>query len=115
HHGQPRCARADSADGDLNAADVRHGETGKTIRVGTRGRGGKTIFALDVTVPDNPKLLWEKTGSDSQVGSLLGNALGRPIIAKVADGDWRVFLGNGPNSSSDASALIMLEIGRAHV
>ncbi|KAF1703644.1 pilus assembly protein [Pseudoxanthomonas suwonensis] len=106
----PEYDHAYSVDGELTVADVKDGETWKTILVGTMGRGGKTIFALDVTDPDNPKLLWEKTGSDSQVGFLLGNALGRPIIAKVADGDWRVFLGNGPNSTSDASALIMLDV-----
>src|SRR5690606_6348627 len=51
-----------------------------------------------------------KTSADPVVGSLLGNALGRPIIARVSDGDWRVFLGNGPNSSTGSSALIALDV-----
>ena len=104
----PEYDHAYSVDGELTVADVKHNGTWKTILVGTMGRGGKSIFALDVTDPASPSLLWEKTASDPAIGSLLGNALGRPIIAKVADNDWRVFIGNGPNSSSGESVLIML-------
>ncbi|WP_024869837.1 pilus assembly protein [Pseudoxanthomonas suwonensis] len=106
----PEYDHAYSVDGEITVADVKDGNTWKTVLVGTMGRGGKTIFALDVTNPASPALLWEKTASDAAVGSYLGNALGRPIIAKVADGDWRVFLGNGPNSTSGQSALIMLDV-----
>ena len=106
----PEYDHAYSVDGEITVADVKDGNTWRTVLVGTMGRGGKTVFALDVTSPDDPKLLWEKTAGDADVGAMLGNALSRPIIAKVADGDWRVFLGNGPNSTSDASALIMLDV-----
>jgi type IV pilus assembly protein PilY1 len=99
----PEYDHAYSVDGEITVADVQDGSTWKTVLVGTMGRGGKTVFALDVTDPDAPVLLWEKTGG------LLGNSLGRPIIAKVADDDWRVFLGNGPNSASGTSALVMLD------
>lgn len=106
----PEYDHAYSVDGEITVADVKDGSTWKTILVGTMGRGGKTVYALDVTDPDAPVLLWEKnTGNGGSVAGLLGNALGRPIIAKVGDGDWRVFLGNGPNSTSGASALIMLD------
>lgn len=105
----PDYDHAYSVDGEITVADVKDGSTWKTVLVGTMGRGGKSIFALDVTDPDDPELLWEKTASDGTVGAMLGNSLGRPIIAQVADGDWRVFLGNGPNSSNGTSALIMLD------
>lgn len=106
----PEYDHAYSVDGELTVADVKDGSTWKTVLVGTMGRGGKTVFALDVTNPASPTLLWEKTASDAAVGSLLGNSLGRPIIAKVATGDWRVFLGNGPNSSAGTSVLIALDV-----
>lgn len=106
----PEYDHAYSVDGELTVADVKDGTTWKTVLVGTMGRGGKTVFALDVTNPASPVLLWEKTSADAAIGTLLGNALGRPIIAKVADGDWRVFLGNGPNSSAESSALIALDV-----
>ncbi len=105
----PQYDHAYSVDGEITVADIKDGTTWRTVLVGTMGRGGKSIFALDVTNPDAPSLLWEKTVSDAAVGTYLGNALGRPIIAKVADGDWRVFLGNGPNSTSDSAVLIMLD------
>jgi type IV pilus assembly protein PilY1 len=105
----PEYDHAYSVDGEITVADVNDGGTWKTVLVGTMGRGGRSVFALDVTDPDSPVLLWEKTAADGTVGAMLGNSLGRPIIAKVADGDWRVFLGNGPNSSNGTSALIMLD------
>src|SRR5690606_19234758 len=84
-------------DGETAAADIYDTSTGdwKTVLVGSLGRGGPGIFALDVTNPAAPELLWEKSGSDIPV---LGKNIGRPVIAQVASGDWRVFLGNGPDS-----------------
>lgn len=94
-----------SVDGDLTVADAYIDGAWKTILVGTMGRGGKNVFALDVTDPANPTLLWEKNGTDP-----LGNNLGQPVIAQVADGDWRVLLGNGPNSSSGHAQLVMISL-----
>ncbi len=65
-------------DGDLAVADV-YDTTGsgawKTVLVGTLGRGGPGVFALDVTDPTNVKFLWEKKGSDI---AALGKNMGRP-------------------------------------
>lgn len=93
-----------TVDGYLTAADVYVGGAWKTILVGTMGRGGNGVFAIDVTRPGSPKLLWE--ADDAR----LGNSLGQPIIAQVADGDWRVLMGNGPNSSSGRAQLVMIGI-----
>src|SRR5690606_6805670 len=105
----PAYDHAYSVDGEITVADVKISGAWKTVLVGTMGRGGKSIFDLAVTDPTSPVLLGEKTASADAVGELLGHALGRPIIAKVADDDWRVFLGNGPNSSTGTAALIMLD------
>lgn len=94
-------------DGELTVADVYLSGAWKTILVGTQGRGGTGVFALDVTDPADIKFLWEKTSSDS---TALGNNLGKPIIAQVASGDWRVILGNGPNSTGDKAQLIMIKL-----
>lgn len=69
------------------------------------------MFALDVTDPDNIAVLWDKTGSTllSDIPAL-GNNLGKPVIAQVAANDWRVVLGNGPNSLTGAGALIMVQM-----
>lgn len=105
----PEYDHAYSVDGEMTVADVKDGTTWKTILVGTMGRGGTTVFAMDVTNPESPSLLWEKRKDASTVGQMLGNSLGRPIVAQVASGDWRVFLGNGPNSTNGTSALVILD------
>lgn len=95
-------------DGDMTVADVYHATSGwRTILVGTLGRGGRAMFALDVTEPNDIKFLWEKNASDIPG---MGNILGKPIIAQVADGDWQVFVGNGPNGAGGESRLLMLDV-----
>jgi len=94
-------------DGELTVADAYIDGAWKTILVGTQGRGGTGIFALDVTDPTNITFLWEKSASDN---SALGNNLGKPIIAQVGTGDWRVIIGNGPNSSGDKAQLILFNL-----
>ncbi len=98
-----------SVDGEITVADIYDvGATAwKTILVGTLGRGGRGVFALDVTNPSSVQLLWEK---DSTSIPALGNNLGKPIIAQVADGEWRVLMGNGPNSAGDDARLISIDV-----
>ena len=94
-------------DGQLTAADVFINDTWRTILVGTMGRGGRSVFALDVTDPLDVKFLWERTGDDIPD---LGNSFTKPIVAQVANGDWRVMIGNGPNGNGDEASLIMIKI-----
>lgn len=96
-------------DGELTVADIFDTTAlrWRTILVGTMGRGGRAVYALDVTDPSSVEFLWERNGDDV---SALGNALGKPIIAQVGNGDWKVFLGNGPNSDAGESALISFDV-----
>lgn len=94
-------------DGKLTVADAYITNGWKTVLVGTLGAGGRGVFALDVSDPANVKFLWEKSAADIPA---LGNVLSKPVIAQVADGDWRVLLGNGPNGSGDSSQLIMISL-----
>lgn len=98
-------------DGELTVADVYLSGSWKTILVGTMGRGTPGVFALDVTDPNTPRFLWEVNGSD--VGAL-GNNIGKPIIAQVANGQWRVLLGNGPNGTGNTAQLIMLDVANGN-
>ena len=98
-----------SVDGLLTAADVYISGSWKTILVGTMGRGGRSVFALDVTDPASPDLLWEVEHA------ALGNVLGQPIVAQVADGDWRVLVGNGPNSTTGYAQLVMINVSNGSV
>lgn len=96
-------------DGELTVADVYSSRLGgwRSILVGSMGRGGRAVFALDVTDPEQISLLWEK---DAKAIPALGNVLGKPIIAQVADGDWRVLLGNGPNGATGTARLIAIAV-----
>jgi len=97
-------------DGDPVVADVFDTNLNRwrTILVGTMGRGGRSVFALDITNPANVEFLWER--SEAEIPAL-GNALNRPIIGQVADGDWRVFLGNGINGSGSAELVMIRAVG----
>jgi type IV pilus assembly protein PilY1 len=94
-------------DGDTAVADVYIGGSWKTVLIGTMGRGGAGIFALNVTNPNSPSLLWEKSASDIPS---LGRNIGQPVIAQIADGDWRVILGNGLENATGDADLISIRI-----
>ncbi|NIJ73000.1 pilus assembly protein [Xanthomonas sp. F4] len=92
-------------DGEITVSDVYSGGSWRSVLIGTMGRGGKGMFALDVTDPNNITLLWDKTSTDI---AGLGNNLGKPIIGQLANGQWYAMLGNGPNSSGDSADLILV-------
>lgn len=98
-----------TVDGAMTAADWYDGSRWRTAVVGTMGRGGKTIFALDVTNPASPTLMWEISNA------ALGNNLGQPIVSQVASGDWRVVLGNGPNSADGIAKLVTINLANGNV
>ncbi len=73
--------------------------TWKTILVSGLGQGGRGYFALDVTDPSKPSLLWE---INSSTISDLGYSYGKPVVTKLADsaGTWVVLLTSGYNNTS---------------
>ena len=88
----------------------------KNILVGTLGRGGKGLYALDVTAPGSftgANVKWERNSTSATPGSdNMGLVLGKPVLAKVRTGSSTsaVVLGNGINSGSDKAALIVLNM-----
>lgn len=69
----------------------------KTILVGGLNGGGRGYYALDITVPSAPVLLWEfTTANDSD----LGYSFGLPIITRKTDGTWVVLVTSGYNNTS---------------
>lgn len=69
----------------------------RTILVGGLNGGGRGYYALDITDPNAPSLLWEFTpANDSNVGYSFGN----PVITKKADGTWVVLVTSGYNNTS---------------
>ena len=70
----------------------------KTILIGALNGGGKGYYALDITSPNSPSLLWEfNTDSD------LGYSFGKPIVTKKQDGTWVAILTSGYNNSTGSN------------
>ncbi|MEQ1598932.1 MAG: PilC/PilY family type IV pilus protein [Methylotenera sp.] len=81
-------------------SDVTIGGVWKTILVGGLNGGGRGYYALDITDPADPKLLWEFT-PNSTGGENLGYTYGNPVITKKANGDWVVLVTSGYNNIPD--------------
>lgn len=96
-------------DGEITIADVYTASTGwRSILIGTLGRSThKAVYALDVTNPGSVQFLWEKSASDI---AGLGQVLGKPMIVKVGNNNWKVLIGNGMNSPSGTAQLLMIDI-----
>ena len=72
----------------------------KTILIGGLNGGGRGYYALDVTDPSAPSLLWEFTNAND---ADLGYTYGNPIVTKRADGTWVVIFTSGYNNASGVS------------
>lgn len=72
----------------------------KTVLVGGLGAGGRGYYALDITNPDLPQVLWEFTNDSLGGNSNLGLGFGNPVITKRANGTWVVAFTSGYNNVS---------------
>lgn len=104
-------------DGSIVTQDRNMGHgADKTLLVGTLGRGGKGIYALDLSkaTASSPSGihtnvgLWDWNHQDLMVfggGINMGYTFGRPVIAKVkqpaGSSMWMTIVGNGYDSSAD--------------
>jgi type IV pilus assembly protein PilY1 len=83
-------------DGTITVGDAWNGSSWRTVLIAGLGAGGKGYFALDITDPANPSVLWEYTNAD------LGYSFGNPILTKRAsDGTWVVLFASGYQKNDD--------------
>ncbi len=92
----------------------------RTVVVSSLGAGGRSVFAIDATDPNNlgaASVLWEL--DEQSLGShyaSLGHVLGPAIIARVKDdtrpsgGRWVAVFGNGPESDNHRAALFVVDL-----
>jgi type IV pilus assembly protein PilY1 len=91
--------------GDPTVSDVcisscaTAGAVWRTVLVAGLSGGGRGYYALDVTSPSSPTLLWEYT---SQNNANLGYTFGAPVITKLNDvnGTWVALLTSGYNNGT---------------
>lgn len=110
-------------DGDV-VVSPKAAETGsKNFLFAALGRGGKGLFSLDVTNPSAfgaSDFLWEYTPTGDSSATTdgvmdtttnaatdldLGYMLGRPVYARMNNGQGAVIVGNGYNSTSGKAVL----------
>lgn len=100
-------------DGSPSYGDIKTGGNWKSIVVGGFNAGGKGYYALDVTNPASPTLLWEFTmgtlssaATDSKDPDL-GLTYGDPYITKRADGTWVVVFASGYNNTGNGYLYVL--------
>lgn len=108
-------------DGDMNVMHMTSGTTRNSYLFALLGRGGKGLFALDVSAPSNfsaANFLWEYTPEAAlTVGTLksdtdpdLGLMLGRSVAVPMNNGQMGLLVGNGYNSTDGKAVLYVFVI-----
>jgi type IV pilus assembly protein PilY1 len=93
----------------------------RTVLIGGMGNGGKGIFALDVTEPDNisesdqearDTVLWEFSSDNIAAADQddFGYLNGQPEIVMMNNGKWAAVFGNGYNSDAEKAKLFIVYI-----
>ena len=106
-------ARPNTADIDFNRTNGNRtgGPDWRTIVVGGLGKGGKSIYALDLTSANTvtteaeaaARVMWEYTEAD------MGFTFGTPVITKTAQYGWVVIVGSGLNNPSGKGFFSILD------
>lgn len=91
------------ANGSPIISDIYTGGAWKTILVAGLNGGGRGYYALDITNPAAPSLLWEFTPAND---ADLGFTYGKPVITKKSDGTWVVLVTSGYNNIPDVSPRV---------
>lgn len=63
---------------------VTYSRPSKTYLYASMRRGGRVIYALDVSEPDNPKFLWRIAGGEGDDFDKLGYTWSEPKVARIA-------------------------------
>lgn len=108
-------------DGPLSVSDAHFGGAWKTVLVGTAGAGGRSVYALDVSVGSQAVPLWElndELPGMARITDNLGHVLGKPVIVPVAENGgatvkWKAIFGNGYGSKSGKAVLFVVDIDGA--
>lgn len=105
-------------DGSPNVSDVKINGVWKTILVGGLNGGGKSYYALDITNPASPQLLWEyfETNTAAALSSAipaaskdpdLGYTYGNPLVVKRSNGSWVVVFASGYNNTGNGYLYVL--------
>ncbi|OOG53504.1 hypothetical protein B0E49_10790 [Polaromonas sp. C04] len=96
-------------DGSPQVADVQFSDGWHTILLGGLANGGRGYYALDVTTPAAPTVLWEFTNDTTKASPYisdtdLGYSYGPPVVTKLSDGTWVALVTSGYNNVTDPTS-----------
>ncbi|WP_454831865.1 pilus assembly protein [Pseudoxanthomonas wuyuanensis] len=105
-------------DGPITVSDAYWGGSWKTALVGTAGAGGRSVFALNVSIPGSfgsGNVLWELSDqvNVATVRDNIGHVLGKPIVVPIKVGStvsWKAIFGNGYGSANGRAALFVVDM-----
>ncbi|WP_449467198.1 pilus assembly protein [Stenotrophomonas humi] len=104
-------------DGSIDVISRANQGNGKNILVGALGRGGRGVFALDVTTPDTMStsdVLWDGTFQTPESGTDpdadMGYVLGAVRIRNGNDGKTYALVPNGIDSPNGSAVLYAYEL-----
>src|SRR3546814_1607215 len=101
-------------DGQIEVTSRAMQGNNRNILVGALGRGGRGVFALDVTDPDSMgtgDVLWDNTTQDSTADPNMGYVLGAVRIRKGNGDKTYVLVPNGIDSPNHSATLLVYELG----
>ena len=95
-------------DGTATLHEVCEGDDAKTYIVGTTGRGGSSIYVIDVTEPNNFKAITEinSTNEKGEIGILVS----APIVVNDGTGKSVLVFSSGYNNKSDKGYLYFYDL-----
>ncbi|RLK48630.1 type IV pilus assembly protein PilY1 [Alkalispirillum mobile] len=97
-------------DGQQTIAHAQIDGDWRTVLIGTLGAGGKGVYALDVTDPDDfsaDNVLWELGPDDLDS---IGHVYGEPMVMPDSGENWFVTFSNGYGSSDGSATLIKADL-----
>ena len=108
---KPDYSHGHYVDGSPSGGDAYLNGAWKTVVVaGLRG-GGKSVFAVDATQPDQPaasQFMWEFNPGDSDDN--MGYSYSQPQVVRLNDGNWAAVFGNGYNSRRGGASLYLVNL-----
>lgn len=100
-------------DGATTYADICVGNQARSVLIGSAGRGGASIYAIDATKLSSANasnVMWEFSNADDPD---LGLTIPKTSVAKNGKGDPIAILSSGYNNTSGRGSLFILNINRS--
>lgn len=98
-------------DGVMSTADVSFSTAANSkVLLGTLGAGGKGLYALNVTNLSSlggSSVMWDDTLTNNPE---VGYIFSAPVVGQLPNGQWKVFVGNGYDSTNRNATLLVIDL-----